>query len=255
MSSVQIGNFDVRTADIYSDEFSKLVAGFNHMVSGLKMRENMNNQLIQSYFTTLAAALDARDPYTAGHSERVAQYSLQIGKWASFSEHDLDVLKKAALLHDIGKIGVRDTVLLKEGRLTDEEFELIKLHPILSEKILRQIEPAEAMSEILPGVRSHHERFDGVGYPDGLAGDNIPLMGRIIAIADAFDAMTSDRPYRKGMSVEKAMHILEEGRGTQWDPDLTTLFIQHFNGITPQLEQKVLLESTNAANGKELLKW
>ncbi|GGG19367.1 hypothetical protein GCM10010916_40240 [Paenibacillus abyssi] len=236
MGSVQTGDFDVRTADIYSDEFSKLVAGFNHMVSGLKARESMNNLLIQSYFTTLAAALDARDPYTAGHSERVARYSLEIGRLANLHEQELDILKKTALLHDIGKIGVRDTVLLKEGRLTEEEFEMIKLHPLLGEKILRQIEPADAMFDILPGVRSHHERFDGRGYPDGLAGDNIPLMGRIIAIADAFDAMTSDRPYRKGMTVERALYILKEGQGTQWDPELTKKFIDNLNQIQPKMD-------------------
>lgn len=238
MASVQNGDLDVRTADIYSDEFSKLVAGFNHMVSGLKARETMNNQLIQSYFATLAAALDARDPYTAGHSERVAHYSFEIGKLAGLSLEDLDRLKKTALLHDIGKIGVRDTVLLKDGRLTDEEFEQIKQHPVLGENILKEIQPPESMAHLLPGVRSHHERFDGGGYPDGLAGDHIPLTGRIIAIADAFDAMTSDRPYRKGMAVEKALHILEEGRGTQWDPRLTTAFIQNFDQIKLEVERE-----------------
>ncbi|WP_223299319.1 HD-GYP domain-containing protein [Paenibacillus darwinianus] len=229
MVHVRNGDFDIDTADIYSDEFSKVVAGFNHMVNGLKARENMNNLLIQSYFTTLAAALDARDPYTAGHSERVARYAMDIGRLSDLSERELDMLKKTALLHDIGKIGVRDTVLLKEGKLTEEEFEIIKLHPALGEKILRQIEPAEAMKDILPGVRSHHERYDGRGYPDGLAGEDIPLTGRIIAIADSFDAMTSDRPYRKGMTAEKALQILEEGQGTQWDPGLTRIFMECVN--------------------------
>lgn len=225
MSSVQAGNFDTSAADIYSDEFSKLVAGFNHMVNGLKEREQRNNQLLQSYFMTLAAALDARDAYTAGHSTRVARYSVQIGRLDGWSADEIELLHKTALLHDIGKIGVRDAVLLKEGRLTDEEFDQIKLHPVLGENILKQIEPADAMADLLPGVRSHHERYDGKGYPDGLAGTEIPLFGRAIAIADAFDAMTSDRPYRKGMTDERALSILEEGKGTQWDPKLTQLFI------------------------------
>ncbi|MDQ0918917.1 HD-GYP domain-containing protein [Paenibacillus sp. V4I5] len=188
------------------------------MVKGLETREKMNNQLLQSYYSTLAAALDARDAYTAGHSTRVAKYSLLIGRAVDLNEQELDLLNKTALLHDIGKIGVRDDVLLKESRLTDEEFEQIKLHPVLGESILKQIEPAEAMAPLLPGVRSHHERFDGGGYPDGLKGLDIPEFGRIIAVADAFDAMTSDRPYRKGMPVEKALAILAEGKGTQWDP-------------------------------------
>ncbi|NOU73133.1 HD domain-containing protein [Paenibacillus sp. LMG 31458] len=134
------------------------------------------------------------------------------------NEQELDLLNKTALLHDIGKIGVRDDVLLKESRLTNEEFEQIKLHPVLDESILKQIEPAEAMAPLLPGVRSHHERYNGGGYPDGLKGLDIPEFGRIIAVADAFDAMTSDRPYRKGMPIEKALAILAEGKGTQWDP-------------------------------------
>ncbi|BBI32312.1 HD domain-containing phosphohydrolase [Cohnella abietis] len=226
MGGVQEGNFTKRAPDLYSDEFSKLVSGFNHMLEGLKTREKLNGQLLQSYFTTLAAALDARDTYTAGHSERVARYSVQIGMLAGMNRVDLDILQKTALLHDIGKIGVRDAVLLKEGKLTDEEFDVIKLHPVLGEKILLQIEPAEAMADLLPGVRSHHEQYNGRGYPDGLSGENIPYMGRVIAIADAFDAMTSDRPYRKGMSMEKAISILESGKGEQWDPLLTGLFVE-----------------------------
>ncbi|PLT34496.1 HD-GYP domain-containing protein [Bacillus sp. V5-8f] len=228
LGEVEKGDFNVRTHDIYSDEFSRLVAGFNHMVSGLKARETMNDQLVQSYFATLAAALDARDPYTAGHSERVARFSLEIGRLAGLPDHKLDILKKTALLHDIGKIGVRDSVLLKDGKLSEEEFDQIKQHPVLGEKILKEIQPPESMAPLLPGVRSHHERIDGRGYPDGLKGESIPLEGRILAIADAFDAMTSDRPYRKGMEVEKALQILEEGRGSQWDAELTALFIRNF---------------------------
>ncbi|MFD2610943.1 HD-GYP domain-containing protein [Paenibacillus gansuensis] len=236
LDQVRNGDFETAAPDIYTDEFSQLVAGFNHMVRGLKFREQMNNQLISSYFTTLAAALDARDPYTAGHSERVARYSVLIGTEAGLPEAEMELLQKAALLHDIGKIGVRDTVLLKEGRLTDEEFELIKLHPVLGENILKQIEPAEALAAILPGVRSHHEQYNGRGYPDRLAGEDIPLLGRIIAIADAYDAMTSDRPYRKGMPVEKALGILEEGSGTQWDPAFTPLFIRQMRASATPLE-------------------
>lgn len=229
MSRVEAGNFDTSATDIYSDEFSKLVAGFNHMVQGLKEREQRNSLLQESYYMTLAAALDARDTYTSGHSSRVASYSVQIARLDKWSEGELNLIHKTALLHDIGKIGVRDAVLYKEGRLTDEEFDQIKLHPILGENILKQIEPADAMADHLPGVRSHHERYDGKGYPDGLAGTDIPLVGRVIAIADAFDAMTSDRPYRKGMTQEKALCILNAGKGTQWDPKLTELFIRSFD--------------------------
>jgi hypothetical protein len=229
MGIVQEGKLDQEASDIYSDEFSRLIAGFNHMLEGLRVRDRMNNQLIDSYFATLAAALDARDPYTAGHSQRVAAYSVKIGQLAGLSVSEMDLLNKSALLHDIGKIGVRDAVLLKEGKLTEEEFGQIKLHPVLGESILKQIEPAHAMAPLLPGVRSHHENYNGRGYPDGLVGEQIPLQGRIIAVADAFDAMTSDRPYRKGMSVERALSILEEGKGTQWDPALVDLFLSTFD--------------------------
>lgn len=228
MSRIREGDFSADALDYYSDDFSLLISGFNHMVQGLKIRDERNQLLLDSYFATLAAALDARDPYTAGHSLRVADYAVTIGKRAGLCAYDLDQLRKTALLHDIGKIGVQDSVLLKDGKLTDEEFDQIKKHPEMGESILRQVEPADAMRPYLPGVRSHHERFDGRGYPDGLEGYHIPLFGRIIAVADAFDAMTSDRPYRKGMPKVKAISILEEGRGTQWDPQLATLFIEHY---------------------------
>jgi HD-GYP domain-containing protein (c-di-GMP phosphodiesterase class II) len=231
MNNVKDGQL-LQIQDEYSDEFSKLVAGFNMMVRGLQAREQQNRQLLDSYFTTLAVALDARDPYTAGHSLRVAEYSVIIGQLAGFTGQNLDNLRKSALLHDIGKIGVRDSVLFKEGKLTDEEFDQIKSHPVLGENILRQIEPVEKMTPYLGGVRSHHERYDGKGYPDGLAGEGIPLYGRIIAVADAYDAMTSDRPYRKGMDHDQALTILEQGRGTQWDPEFAGLFLAYFGKDT-----------------------
>ena len=226
MSDVQIGYMHTSASDLFSDEFSRLVWGFNHMLRGINVQHARNNQLVESYFATLAAALDARDPYTAGHSLRVADYAVLIGKLAKLSEEEINELRKSALLHDIGKIGIRDSVLLKEGKLTDEEWEQVKDHPVLGETILRQVEPASFMALILPGVRSHHERYDGRGYPDALKGEDIPLFGRIIAVADAFDAMTSDRPYRAGLDRQMALSILEEGRGTQWDPYFVALFVE-----------------------------
>lgn len=228
MNRIQEGDLGRRTPDLYADEFSALISGFNMMINRLEMRQERNRQLLQSYFSTLAAALDARDKYTAGHSMRVAEYSIMIGKLSGMNEEQADLLYKSALLHDIGKIGIPDEVLLKDGKLTDEEFAIIRTHPVLGESILLQIEPIDAMADFLPGVRSHHERYDGKGYPDGIAGQEIPLFGRIIAVADAFDAMTSDRPYRNGMSHEKALSILEEGKGTQWDPYFASLFIDEW---------------------------
>lgn len=210
----------------YSDEFSQLIGGFNLMVEGIEGRDLENERLLNSLFTLFAATLDARDPYTAGHSLRVAEYSVEIARAADLPEDQIELLRKSALLHDIGKIGIRDDVLLKEGRLTDEEFDKIKQHPVIGVRILSQVHLPETLQPILPGVKYHHERYDGKGYPEGLAGDAIPLFGRIMAIADAYDAMTSDRPYRKGMPVEKALSILEDGRGTQWDENFTQLFLE-----------------------------
>ncbi|WP_051529944.1 HD-GYP domain-containing protein [Anoxybacteroides tepidamans] len=227
MRKVQKETFETICENIYIDEFSELTNGFNHMVKSILRREEKNQQLLDSFITVMTTALDARDTYTAGHSLRVATYSLEIGKRLRLPEEQLQKLYKSAILHDIGKIGIPDAILLKEGRLTDEEFAWIKRHPVLGETILRQVQPIEEIEDLLPGIRSHHERIDGNGYPDGLKGEAIPLFGRIIAVADAFDAMTSDRPYRKGMSVEKALAILQEGKGTQWDTEMVNHFIDY----------------------------
>ncbi len=224
MKMIEQGRYTI-AEDSYSDEFSRVISGFNMMVDGLRDRERMNQQLMNSFYSTFAMTLDARDPYTAGHSIRVAEYSVKIAKQANFSEEEIDLLKKSALLHDIGKIGVRDNVLLKDGRLTEEEFDEIKKHPVIGASILSQIQPSEAIAPLIPGVRHHHERMDGKGYPDKLKGEEIPVFGRIMAVADAFDAMTSDRPYRKGMPISKALQILEEGKGSQWDPHFIDIFI------------------------------
>ena len=210
----------------YLDEFAQLIGGFNQMVETVNAREQENAQLLDSLFILFAATLDARDPYTAGHSERVAMYSVELAHALHFSKEQIDLLNKSALLHDIGKIGIRDDVLLKEGKLTDEEFSKIQEHPTIGIHILSQIHLPASLQPILAGVRSHHERIDGKGYPDQLSEVDIPLFGRIMAIADAYDAMTSDRPYRSGMPMEKALSILESGRGTQWDAEFVDVFVR-----------------------------
>ncbi|MBP3953563.1 HD domain-containing protein [Bacillus sp. YZJH907-2] len=224
-SNVQEGNYQ-KVDNSYTDEFTKLITGFNHMVSAIEKRDEINKQLLESFFTAFATTLDARDPYTAGHSLRVASYAVKLGKEIGLDPKIIVQLKKSALLHDIGKIGVPDHVLLKDGKLTNEEFELIKRHPTIGEMILNQIQPNEEIAPLIPGVKHHHERYDGNGYPNGLKGEDIPMFGRILAVADAFDAMTSDRPYRKGMPFEKALSILENGKGTQWDPYYVQVFIK-----------------------------
>lgn len=188
-------------------------------------REDLTTNVIRA----LVSAIDAKDDYTRGHSERVALYGRRLAQEIGFDSEQCRKLYLTGLLHDIGKIAISDAVLKKPERLSDEEFKEIMSHPDEGWAILSDL---TQLSYVLPGLLYHHERFDGNGYPDGLAGEDIPIEGRILAIADAYDAMTSDRPYRPGMPQEQAISILIEGAGTQWDPVLTDRFVD----IIPEIE-------------------
>ncbi|CAN0349315.1 unnamed protein product, partial [Ectocarpus sp. 4 AP-2014] len=179
-------------------------------------------QLMVSMVRTLVSAIESKDKYTRGHSERVALYTKRLAEEMGYFDNEVENIYLSALLHDVGKIGVRDAVLQKDGRLTDEEYNEISRHPDEGWAILGDL---GQLRTVLPGVLHHHERWDGRGYPDGLAGEDIPLDGRVMAVADAFDAMTSDRAYRKGMPLEKAESILQEGSGTQWDEKCINAFM------------------------------
>ena len=181
-------------------------------------------QLAIGTVRSLVQSLEDRDSYTKGHSDRVAAMAEAVG----YTPEALRKLHLTGVLHDIGKIGVSDIGLNKPGRLTDEEFDQIKQHPTIGYQILK---PVESLSYVLDGVLHHHENFDGTGYPHGLAGEEIPLDARILAVADAFDAMTSDRPYRAGLPVEKAQSILKEGSGTQWDAEIIQAFFDNFGKL------------------------
>lgn len=171
----------------------------------------------------LAAAVDAKDSYTCGHSERVAEISLAIAKEMNLSHEEQYLIHIGAHLHDVGKIGIPDAVISKPGRLTNEEFTLIKEHPIIGYHIVSKVKILQTVSLI---VRHHHERIDGGGYPDGLAGETIPLGARIVAVADAFDAMTTTRTYKASMSIPEALQELINCSGTQFDRDVVEVFVK-----------------------------
>ncbi len=205
-------------------EISELAETFNSMaddiekyVDRLQMAATANRELFMGSIRMLAAAIDEKDPYTRGHSGRVAKYSLIIGKELGLDAEALDKLRISALLHDVGKIGVDDHVLKKPGKLTDEEFELMKQHPVKGANIMR---PVAQLKDMLPGIELHHERMDGNGYPYGLTGDQIPLMARIIAVADTFDAITTNRPYQSAMDLDYAMDRINQLGGAKFDLDV-----------------------------------
>src|SRR5580765_2163378 len=197
-----------------SRELDALTSAFNDLMRGLGSAEAETRSAYLGAIRALAAALDARDPYTAGHSERVSTLSVMMGRTMNLASNDLEILRLGALLHDIGKIGVSDQILRKNGPLTTEEFEQIKRHPALGARILRQV---PFLASHLPIVELHHERPDGRGYPFGLRGEDIPLAARIVHVADAFDAMTSARAYRAARGSSEAFAELQRFSGTQFD--------------------------------------
>ena len=170
----------------------------------------------------LAAAVEAKDSLTERHTRRVAESARHLGTLLGLPEAALDALYRGGIVHDIGKIGVSEAILLKDGPLSAVEFTHMRAHPTIGANI---VAPLRSGSNLLPIIRHHHERFDGLGYPDRLHGREIPLLARIISICDAFDAMVSDRPYRSGLQLDEAVTILTEGAGSQWDPQLVDLFV------------------------------
>ncbi|EPR37408.1 response regulator receiver modulated metal dependent phosphohydrolase [Desulfovibrio sp. X2] len=167
--------------------------------------------------TSFVRAVEAKDPYTCGHSERVGEYAFRLGKACGLGPRDLELLRVAGLLHDVGKIGVPDSVLNKPEGLTDEELGVMRRHPTIGRDIVSRV---ASLEEVLPIIYHHHERMDGRGYPDGLTGENIPILSRIVSVADGFEAMVSNRAYRHGMAVSDALATLNAGAGTQWDPQV-----------------------------------
>lgn len=229
---------------MYTAEDLKLFTTLASLAAVAIENASLYEQLKDAFYTTvytLAETIEKRDPYTGNHTKRVMEYSLAIGKTLGLPEKDMARLQLGAVLHDIGKIGVRDCVLLKETSLTDEEFEQIKKHPAFGEEIISRISQLESA---IPGVKHHHEKFDGKGYPDGLKGEEIDITARIIAVADSFDAMTSNRPYRSGLSLDEAFEELRRFSGSQFDPEIVDAFfaadvMEAF--FTANSRQKILL--------------
>lgn len=223
-----------KTPHHFTEEEMRLLSAFASQVA-IAIQETRHYEDIHiNYFNTIHAlvlALEARDPYTRGHTERVTKYAIEVGRVLSISQTKLEILRYAGEVHDVGKISIPDFILNKPGRLTPTERAVIELHPLKGTEML---EPLEFLRPAIPIVRHHHERYDGTGYPDGLEKDKIPLMARILACADAFDAMTSDRPYRsRRLTVEEALTEIKNNAGSQFDPHIAHLFIQIIRSQTP----------------------
>lgn len=215
------------------------VVGKRHAQLGINFEEELLSKFnsehtfpenrIFEVAASLAGAIDAKDPYTKDHSSCVSRFAETLARAINLPEVEVERIKLGALLHDVGKIGIPETVLKKEGPLSDDEWKIMKQHPTIgAEKVLM---PNPSLRHLIPIVKYHHERIDGKGYPEGISGSEIPLEARIVAIADTYHALISDRPYRRGMNIEKAISILEEGAGTQWDADLVRTFVS----IAPSL--------------------
>ncbi len=222
-----------------------LVQRVDHEMSKLQKREKLldavvverNREISDAYdklqvsshqaIRALAEAIEARDPYTKGHCARVASYAIALARETRYPESELETLKFAAFLHDVGKIGIRDNVLLKPGPLDDDEWKHMRTHPLVGYEIAAKL---DMLRPLVACIRNHHERWDGKGYPDGLTGSDIPLIARVVAIADAFDAMSTDRPYKPALTLDESCAAFRKQRAVMYDPQLTDLFIERVIG-------------------------
>ena len=204
------------------NSFNVMTDKIEHYIKDLQNSARENRELFLGTVKSLAAAIDGKDPYTRGHSERVSRMSVAIAERLGLPDDECEKIRISALLHDVGKIGIDDAILKKPAALTDEEYEIMKQHPQKGYKIMSQI---PAMKEFLAGMYMHHEMVNGQGYPQGLKGEDIPLMGRIVAVADTFDAMTTDRPYQRAMVFEDAVAKIQSFVGTRYDEEVVAAFV------------------------------
>lgn len=236
----------------FNEHDMELLAAIGNQAGVALERVRILNELDNLFFSTmrtLVRAVDAKDPYTHGHSERVTAFALKLASELNLPRHEREILQLAGLLHDVGKIGIPESVLNKPGDLTDEEYELMKLHPIYGAEIISSIE-APYVSEIVTVVKHHHEFWNGNGYPEGMRSEDLPLTARILSLADAFDAMTSDRPYRKGFDMGKAAEVVMSCSGTQFDPDLAEAFYRLYKQGKLVLPKTMALKYVTMATPK-----
>ena len=237
------GNYKQRVDLKTRNEIGDLASNFNVMsqsietaIEQLKKAVTENQALFINSVRMLAAAIDAKDPYTRGHSERVARYSIAIGKNLHLPEKEMRNLRISALLHDVGKIGIDDRILRKPGALSDDEFEVMKGHPVKGAAIMSGV---AQLIDIIPGMKYHHEKWGGGGYPDNLEGEQIPMQARIVAIADTFDAMTTNRPYQKAMELNYVVEKIKSFAGTRFDPRVVDAFVSAVKRGDIQIEDQV----------------
>jgi len=244
------GDFSQRVQLKSRTEFGELAETFNSMtddlerfVADLKKAAEENRTLFLSSIQMLAGAVDEKDPYTKGHSDRVTRYSVLLATEMGLATEEIEKIRISAQLHDVGKIGIEDRILKKPGALTPEEFDIMKTHTTKGAAILR---PVEALRDMLPGIELHHESLDGRGYPHGLKGDQLPLMPRIIMVADTFDAMTTNRPYQAAMDPEYVVRIINSLANTKFDPHVVAAMTRVFESGKLRIRRAAVITGEQA---------
>ena len=225
-----------RAEGVFTEDDVELFQLFSNQVAIALDNARLYEEIRETFFATaeaLAEAIEKRDPYTGGHTKRVVNYCLVAAKYLNLTPEELEILKLSAILHDVGKIGVEDRILRKPGNLDDEEAKIMKMHPLLGAEIMRHI---RQLKDLIPGMLHHHERPDGKGYPEGLKGMDIPIVARIISAADTYDAMTTNRPYRKGLSHQTAIDEIKKEAGAQFDKEVAEAFVKAFEAGEIEME-------------------
>jgi len=230
----------------FAETFNFMVSEIRHFIERLRKAAEENKQMFMGAVTSLAAAIDAKDPYTAGHSERVAHYSATIAKILRYPDEEVENIRIAALMHDVGKIGIQDSILGKAGPLTDEEFAVMKTHPTKGAAIMEHVPQLKSM---IPGMKYHHENVDGSGYPEGLKGDQIPVIAKIVSVADTFDAMTTNRPYQKAMEITYVFTRMRSFIGKKFEKHFVEALITAYEEglVRPNMKVESVLKTAPSA--------